>query len=75
MDLFRKEVKRKSPVIYPNLALRGNRAVKYSLSKTSSVQTKERELSIPSLPYIDKVEERQLTHLVMFANKHYRIAK
>ena len=75
MDLFRKEVKRKSPVIYPNLALRGNRAVKYSLSKTSSVQTKERELSIPSLPYIDKVEERKITNLVMFANKQYRLAK
>ena len=39
------------------------------------MQTKERELSIPSLPYIDKVEERKITNLVMFANKQYRLAR
>jgi hypothetical protein len=54
MDIFKARTKKKPvPVIYPNLALGGNRAVKYSLSKTSSVQSVERELSIPSLPYLD----------------------
>lgn len=76
MDIFNSEkVKSKAPVIYPNLALRGNRAVKYSLSKSSSIQSKERELTIPSLPFIDKYEERKITNLVMLANKHYRLSK
>ena len=76
MDIFKARTKKKPvPVIYPNLALGGNRAVKYSLSKTSSVQSVERELSIPSLPYLDRHEERKIANLVMLANKYYRQAK
>ena len=76
MDIFKARTKKKPvPVIYPNLALGGNRAVKYSLSKTSSVQSVERELSIPSLPYLDRHEERKIANLVMLANKYYRLAK
>jgi hypothetical protein len=39
------------------------------------VQSVERELSIPSLPYLDRHEERKIANLVMLANKYYRQAK
>lgn len=76
MDIFRKEAdKNAMPKVYPNLALRGNRAVQYSLNKTTSLSTDGRELSVPSLPYVSKLEERKATNLVMMANKIYRLTK
>ena len=76
MDIFRKKAVRNAmPKVYPNLALRGNRAVQYSLNKTTSLSTDGRELSVPSLPYVSKLEERKATNLVMMANKLYRLSK
>lgn len=76
MDIFRKKADRNAmPKVYPNLALRGNRAVQYSLNKTTSLSTDGRELNVPSLPYVSKLEERKATNLVMMANKLYRLSK
>lgn len=75
MDIFAGNKLKKStnkPVLLPNLALRGNRAVNYRLNKSSSVDTDGKELSVPSLPYASKFEERKMANLIMFANKHYR---
>lgn len=75
MDIFAGNKLKKStnkPLLLPNLALRGNRAVNYSLNKSSSVDTDGKELSVPSLPYASKFEERKMANLIMFANKHYR---
>lgn len=76
MDIFRKQADRNAmPKVYPNLALRGNRAVQYSLNKTTSLSTDGRELNVPSLPYVSKLEERKATNLIMMANKIYRFEK
>ena len=73
MDLFRSDNKEiTKPIQYPNLALRGNRVVKYKLNKTSSYDRGGRELQVPSLPYLDGIEERKAINLTMLANKYFR---